>query len=72
MSEGQDEKDNKGQKAADRPAVTGGANADKAAERAPGPLSDNDNLKERQDQLLDEALEESFPGSDPISPKRIT
>ena len=26
----------------------------------------------RQEALLDEALEESFPGSDPISPKHIT
>lgn len=26
---------------------------------------------ERQDDLLDEALEETFPGSDPISPKQI-
>jgi hypothetical protein len=29
-------------------------------------------LEERQDKLLDEAVEETFPGSDPISPKRIT
>lgn len=28
--------------------------------------------KDRQDALLDEALEETFPSSDPISPKRIT
>jgi len=27
---------------------------------------------ERQDDLLDEAIEETFPGSDPISPKQIT
>jgi hypothetical protein len=26
----------------------------------------------RQDALLDEAIEETFPGSDPISPKHIT
>jgi len=26
----------------------------------------------RQDALLDEAIEETFPSSDPISPKRIT
>lgn len=26
----------------------------------------------RQEALLDEAIEESFPGSDPISPKHIT
>ncbi|WP_293907257.1 hypothetical protein [Phenylobacterium sp.] len=28
--------------------------------------------EDRQEALLDEALEESFPGSDPISPKHIT
>ncbi len=27
---------------------------------------------DRQDDLLDEALEETFPASDPISPKQIT
>jgi len=27
---------------------------------------------DRQEALLDEALEETFPGSDPISPKHIT
>ncbi len=30
------------------------------------------NAEDRQEALLDEALEESFPGSDPISPKHIT
>jgi hypothetical protein len=29
-------------------------------------------LEKRQDQLLDEALEETFPASDPVSPTRIT
>ena len=28
--------------------------------------------EDRQEALLDEALEETFPGSDPISPKHIT
>jgi len=28
--------------------------------------------KGRQDALLDEAVDETFPASDPISPKRIT
>jgi hypothetical protein len=28
--------------------------------------------KTRQDALLDEAVDETFPASDPISPKRIT
>ncbi|HVE74111.1 MAG TPA: hypothetical protein VNA30_03335 [Mycobacteriales bacterium] len=27
---------------------------------------------ERQDVLMDEAVEETFPASDPVSPKRIT
>jgi hypothetical protein len=30
------------------------------------------NTDDRQEALLDEALEETFPGSDPISPKHIT
>jgi hypothetical protein len=29
-------------------------------------------LAARQDALLDEAVEETFPASDPISPQRIT
>jgi hypothetical protein len=29
-------------------------------------------VEDRQEALPDEALEETFPGSDPISPKRIT
>lgn len=28
--------------------------------------------KKRQDELLDEAVEETFPASDPISPKHVT
>lgn len=28
--------------------------------------------EDRQEALVDEALEETFPGSDPISPKHIT
>lgn len=31
-----------------------------------------DNAEDRQEALLDEGLEESFPGSDPVSVKRIT
>jgi hypothetical protein len=45
---------------------------DRAADAAPSPRTESTDLKQRQDQLLDEAIEESFPGSDPISPKRIT
>ncbi|MFL5280837.1 MAG: hypothetical protein ACJ8AW_07505 [Rhodopila sp.] len=55
------------------PLVSGGQeNADRAADAAPGPLKPEDDLQARQDQLLDEAVEETFPASDPISPKQIT
>lgn len=45
---------------------------DRAADAAPGPRVPDEDLEKRQDQLLDEAVEETFPASDPISPKRIT
>jgi len=51
---------------------TGQAKADLAAEVAPGDRAPDENLQQRQDELLDEAVEETFPASDPISPKRIT
>ena len=36
-------------------------------------LADREKKSEdRQEALLDEAIEETFPGSDPISPKHIT
>jgi hypothetical protein len=36
-------------------------------------LAEKEKLAEsRQEALLDEAIEETFPGSDPISPKHIT
>jgi hypothetical protein len=36
-------------------------------------LADRESAAEdRQEALLDEAIEETFPGSDPISPKHIT
>lgn len=36
-------------------------------------LADRESCAEdRQEALLDEAIEETFPGSDPISPKHIT
>lgn len=55
------------------PPVSGGQeNADRAAGSAPGPREAGEDLKDRQDQLLDEAVEETFPASDPISPKQIT
>ena len=50
----------------------GQANADRAADRAPGERKKGEDLEERQEQLVDEAVEETFPASDPISPKRIT
>ena len=52
--------------------TSGQFNADMAAGAAPGPRSPDEDLKRRQDQLLDEAIEETFPASDPIAPKRIT
>jgi hypothetical protein len=50
----------------------GQANADMAANAAPGERGPGEDMEVRQDQLLDEAIEETFPASDPISPKRIT
>jgi len=38
---------------------------DQLADKAAG-------AEDRQEALLDEAIEETFPGSDPISPKHIT
>ncbi|MBX9932940.1 MAG: hypothetical protein K2Y56_15605 [Methylobacterium sp.] len=46
--------------------------ADRAADSAPGNRVSDEDLRERQERLLDEAIEETFPASDPISPKRIT
>jgi hypothetical protein len=46
--------------------------ADLAAASAPGNRVPDEDLRQRQEQLLDEAVEETFPASDPISPKRIT
>ena len=54
----------------DRPADH--IDADRAADDAPTNRVPGEDLKERQDRLLDEAVEESFPASDPISPSRIT
>lgn len=61
----------------DRPApierASGGqANADKAAETAPGDRRDGEDMKERQERLIDEGVEETFPASDPVSVKKIT
>ncbi|WP_336491685.1 DUF2934 domain-containing protein [Methylobacterium nigriterrae] len=46
--------------------------ANEAAGAAPDQHVPGEDLDERQDKLLDQAVEETFPGSDPISPKRIT
>jgi hypothetical protein len=48
------------------------ARTDLAAASAPGDRVPGEDLKQRQDQLVDQAVEETFPASDPISPKRIT
>ena len=53
-------------------ARAGTIDADRAADAAPGPLQPGEDLKARQDRLLDDALEESFPGSDPVSPSQVT
>jgi hypothetical protein len=53
-----------------RPA--GQIDPDLAAKDAPGDRTPNEDLNERQEKLIDEALEETFPASDPIAPKRIT
>jgi hypothetical protein len=50
----------------------GQPNANVAAESAPGDRQPDEDLAERQEQLLDEAVEETFPASDPVSVKRIT
>ena len=50
----------------------GQANADLAAASAPGERKAGEDMEERQEQLIDEAVEESFPASDPVSPKQIT
>ena len=50
----------------------GQSNADKAADSAPGERKPGEDLDKRQEDLVDEAVEETFPASDPISPKRIT
>lgn len=42
-----------------------------AADPAPKDLQPDEDLVERQEKLIDEAVEETFPASDPISPKRI-
>ncbi|MGV7030710.1 hemerythrin domain-containing protein [Methylobacterium symbioticum] len=54
-----------------------GAGQPVPAKRADGaapqpPRERGEDLRERQERLLDEAIEETFPASDPIAPSRIT
>ncbi|MEH3144668.1 MAG: hemerythrin domain-containing protein [Methylobacterium frigidaeris] len=46
--------------------------SDLAAAAAPAPRRTGEDLTSRQDALLDEAVEETFPASDPIAPHQIT
>ncbi|NEX93687.1 hypothetical protein G3573_12980 [Caulobacter sp. 17J65-9] len=44
-----------------------------APDEKPDQLADKDrSVHDRQDALMDEAVEETFPASDPVSPKHIT
>ena len=54
------------------PGASTDTKADKAAETAPGERKPGEDLDQRQEDLVDEAVEETFPASDPISPKHIT
>jgi hypothetical protein len=54
------------------PTGGGRTDSDKASETAPKDRAQDENLKQRQEELLDEAIEETFPASDPIAPKQIT
>ena len=58
--------------AADDDLPAGAARADEAAASAPGERKAHHDPEERQQKLLEEGLEETFPASDPVSVKRIT
>jgi len=45
---------------------------DRASEQAPGDRKPGEDLEKRQEKLIDEGVEETFPASDPVSVKRIT
>ena len=62
----------KGRPAPIERASGGQANADNAAAAAPGERREGEDLKKRQEKLVDESVEETFPASDPATPKRIT
>lgn len=55
-----------------RPSVfetgSSGARADEAAADVPDEPKPGDDPAEHEEELLDEAVEETFPASDPISP----
>ena len=50
----------------------GQTDPDRAADCAPEDRVPGEDMDQRQEKLVDEAVEETFPASDPISPKRIT
>jgi hypothetical protein len=52
--------------------MSGKPTGNEPAMDAPGDRKPGEDLAERQEKLIDEAVEETFPASDPISPKRIT
>ncbi len=56
----------------ERPSVyeigSGAARADEAAAAAPGDSQPGEDRRARRETLIDEAIEETFPASDPISP----
>lgn len=54
----------------DRTRVKGGVRGDD--DRAADRVRDEKDRKAHQEELLDEAVEETFPASDPVSVKRIT
>jgi len=56
----------------DQERLAGQIDPDRAAEDAPDDRVPGENLSERQEKLIDEAVEETFPASDPIAPKRFT
>ena len=41
-------------------------------EGKPDQVKDDGKAKDHQEELVDEAVEETFPASDPATPKRIT
>lgn len=45
---------------------------DRASEQAPGDRKPGEDMHKRQEKLVDEGVEETFPASDPVSVKRIT